>query len=27
LLADPDEITTWFAAKIADYRRMGVIAQ
>jgi glycine cleavage system H protein len=27
LLADRDEITTWFAAKIADYRRMGVIAQ
>ena len=27
LLADPDEITTWFAAKIADYRRMGVIAE
>ena len=24
---DPDEITTWFAAKIADYRRMGVIAR
>jgi glycine cleavage system H protein len=27
LLADAAEITAWFAAKIADYRRMGVIAQ
>lgn len=27
LLSDPDEITRWFAAKIDDYRREGVIAQ
>ena len=27
LLADPAEISAWFAAKIADYRLKGVIAQ
>jgi glycine cleavage system H protein len=27
LLENAAEITTWFTAKIADYRRMGVIAQ
>jgi glycine cleavage system H protein len=27
LLADRDEITAWFAAKIADYRLKGVIAE
>ncbi|MFZ2058925.1 MAG: hypothetical protein WAV54_16085 [Acidimicrobiales bacterium] len=27
LLADPAEISAWFAAKIADYRFRGVIAQ
>jgi glycine cleavage system H protein len=27
LLADPDEIAAWFAAKIADYRLKGVIAE
>jgi len=27
LLADPTEITTWFAARIARYRHEGVIAQ
>ena len=27
LLADAAEITAWFTAKVADYRRMGVIAQ
>lgn len=27
LLSDPDEITRWFAVKIADYRVKGVIAQ
>jgi glycine cleavage system H protein len=27
LLADPAEITAWFAAKVADYRLKGLIAQ
>lgn len=27
LLADPDEITRWFAAKVGDYRSRGVIAR
>lgn len=27
LLSDPDEIAGWFAARVADYRREGVIAQ
>ncbi len=27
LLADPEEITRWFTAKLADYRLTGVIAQ
>jgi glycine cleavage system H protein len=27
LLADPAEISAWFAAKVADYRLKGVIAQ
>jgi glycine cleavage system H protein len=27
LLGDPEEITRWFAAAVADYRRKGVIAQ
>lgn len=27
LLSDPDEITRWYAAAAADYRREGVIAQ
>jgi len=27
LLADPAEITRWFAAKVEDYRSRGVIAQ
>ena len=27
LLADPEEIRQWFAAKLADYRLKGVIAQ
>ena len=26
-LADPAEITAWFAAKVADYRLKGLIAQ
>jgi glycine cleavage system H protein len=27
LLADPGEVTAWFAAKVADYRLKGLIAQ
>lgn len=27
LLSDPEEIRRWFAVKLADYRRNGVIAQ
>jgi glycine cleavage system H protein len=27
LLSGPDEITAWFAAKVADYRAQGVIAE
>jgi glycine cleavage system H protein len=27
LLADPAEVTAWFAAKVADYRLKGLIAQ
>jgi hypothetical protein len=27
LLADPAEITSWFAARIAEYRLKGVIAE
>ncbi len=27
LLADPDEITAWFAGKVEEYRLSGVIAQ
>ncbi len=27
LLSDPDEITSWFAAKVEDYRLKGVIAE
>jgi glycine cleavage system H protein len=27
LLSDPEQITRWFAAKVGDYRREGVIAQ
>jgi len=27
LLTDPGEIRRWFAAKLAEYRRDGVIAQ
>ncbi len=27
LLADPEEITRWFTAKLADYRLTGVIAE